>query len=135
MTKERIFLYDTSLRDGQQAAGIQFSTADKIEIANALDEIGIDYIEGGWPGANPTDSDFFNSVPKLTNSRLAAFGMTKQSGKSAENDSTLAAVVNSGAESICLVGKSHDFHVSSVLRISLEENLDNIRKFGQVPRV
>ncbi|MDE0305949.1 MAG: citramalate synthase [Albidovulum sp.] len=128
MTRERIFIYDTTLRDGQQAAGIQFSTADKIEISTALDEIGIDYIEGGWPGANPTDSDFFSTAPKLKNSNLTAFGMTKQAGKSAENDNTLAAVVNSGAESVCLVGKAHDFHVSSVLNISLEDNLENIRK-------
>ena len=128
MTRERIFLYDTTLRDGQQAAGVQFSKADKIEIASALEEIGIDYIEGGWPGANPTDSEFFNSAPKLEKSRLAAFGMTKQTGKSAENDGTLAAVVNSGADTVCLVGKSHDFHVTSVLNISLEDNLDNIAK-------
>ena len=84
MTKSRLYLYDTTLRDGQQSAGVQFSVPEKIAIAEALDAIGIDYIEGGWPGANPTDSDFFEARPK-TRATFTAFGMTKRAGRSAEN--------------------------------------------------
>lgn len=126
MTKERLFLYDTTLRDGQQTQGVQFSTAEKKQIAQALDDLGVDYIEGGWPGANPTDSAFFDEAPK-TKARLTAFGMTKRAGRSAENDDVLAAVMNAGTQSVCLVGKAHDYHVTAALGISLEENLENIR--------
>ncbi|MEL0435586.1 citramalate synthase [Phycobacter sp. K97] len=125
MTKERLYLYDTTLRDGQQTQGVQFSTAEKQQIAKALDELGIDYIEGGWPGANPTDSAFFEVAPK-TRARLAAFGMTKRAGRSAANDDVLAAVMNAGTDTVCLVGKAHDYHVTAALGISLEENLENI---------
>ncbi len=123
---ERLYLYDTTLRDGQQTQGVQFSTAEKQQIAAALDALGLDYIEGGWPGANPTDSAFFDEVPQ-TRARMTAFGMTKRSGRSAENDDVLAAVLNAGTGSVCLVGKSHDYHVTKALGISLEENLENIR--------
>ncbi len=126
MTKTRLYLYDTTLRDGQQTQGVQFSTAEKVQIAQALDELGVDYIEGGWPGANPTDSAFFEVVPK-TSARLTAFGMTKRSGRSAENDDVLAAVMNAGTQAVCLVGKSHDYHVTHALGISLEENVENVR--------
>lgn len=124
--KERLSLYDTTLRDGQQTQGVQFSTADKIEIAQALDALGVDYIEGGWPGANPTDSAFFETAPK-TRAKMTAFGMTKRAGRSAENDDVLAAVMNAGTGAVCLVGKAHDYHVEAALNITLEENLDNIR--------
>ncbi len=126
MTKQRLYLYDTTLRDGQQTQGVQFSTAEKIQIAEALDALGLDYIEGGWPGANPTDSAFFDEAPK-TRARLTAFGMTKRAGRSAENDDVLAAVMNAGTQAVCLVGKSHDHHVTAALGISLDENLENIR--------
>ncbi len=126
MSKERLYLYDTTLRDGQQTQGVQFSTAEKVQIAKALDELGVDYIEGGWPGANPTDSAFFDTAPKTT-AQLTAFGMTKRSGRSAENDDVLAAVMNAGTQAVCLVGKSHDYHVTHALGISLEENLENVR--------
>ncbi len=126
MTKERLYLYDTTLRDGQQTQGVQFSTAEKVQIAQALDALGVDYIEGGWPGANPTDSAFFEAAPKTT-ARLTAFGMTKRSGRSAENDDVLAAVMNAGTLAVCLVGKSHDYHVTHALGISLEENVENVR--------
>ncbi len=126
MTKERLYLYDTTLRDGQQTQGVQFSTAEKVQIAQALDELGVDYIEGGWPGANPTDSAFFEVAPK-TSARLTAFGMTKRSGRSTENDDVLAAVMNAGTQAVCLVGKSHDYHVTHALGISLEENVENVR--------
>ncbi|WP_412554963.1 citramalate synthase [Shimia sp. MIT1388] len=127
MRKERLYLYDTTLRDGQQTQGVQFSTGEKAQIAATLDAMGIDYIEGGWPGANPTDSAFFETKPKLT-ATFTAFGMTKRAGMSAENDDVLAAVMNAGTEAVCLVGKTHDFHVTTALGITLEENTDNIAK-------
>ena len=126
MTRERLSLYDTTLRDGQQTQGVQFSTADKVQIAKALDDLGLDYIEGGWPGANPTDSAFFEVAPK-TRAKMTAFGMTKRAGRSAANDDVLAAVMNAGTRTVCLVGKSHDYHVETALGITLEENLENIR--------
>ncbi|WP_170580522.1 citramalate synthase [Ruegeria arenilitoris] len=126
MSIERLYLYDTTLRDGQQTQGVQFSTAEKVQIAQALDALGVDYIEGGWPGANPTDSAFFDAAPK-TRACLTAFGMTKRAGRSAENDDVLAAVMNAGTRAVCLVGKSHDYHVTDALGISLEENVENVR--------
>ena len=127
MTRERLHLFDTTLRDGQQTQGVDFSGDDKRRIALALDALGVDYVEGGWPGANPTDSDFFAAAPKLEKATFLAFGMTKRAGRSAGNDEVLAEVVNAGTEAVCLVGKSHDFHVEKALGISLGENLDNIR--------
>ncbi|ADE85501.1 citramalate synthase [Rhodobacter capsulatus] len=126
MAKERLYLYDTTLRDGQQTQGVQFSVPEKIAIAQALDDIGVDYIEGGWPGANPTDSDFFDARPR-TRATFTAFGMTKRAGRSAANDDVLAAVMNAATPAVCLVGKTHDYHVTAALGISLEENLENIR--------
>ncbi len=126
MTRERLYLYDTTLRDGQQTQGVQFSVPEKIAIAEALDEIGVDYIEGGWPGANPTDSDFFDARPR-TRATFTAFGMTKRAGRSAANDDVLAAVMNAATPAVCLVGKTHDYHVTAALGITLEENLENIR--------
>lgn len=125
MTKERLYLYDTTLRDGQQTQGVQFSTDEKHAVAAILDDLGVDYIEGGWPGANPTDSEFFDHAPK-TRATMTAFGMTKRSGRSAENDDVLAAVMNANTPAVCLVGKTHDFHVKTALGIPLEENVDNI---------
>ncbi|KRS12020.1 transferase, partial [Roseovarius atlanticus] len=125
MTKTRLSLYDTTLRDGQQTQGVQFSTAEKQAIATTLDQLGVDYIEGGWPGANPTDSAFFDAAPE-TRARLTAFGMTKRAGRSAENDDVLAAVMNAGTASICLVGKTDIFHVETALGITPDENLENI---------
>ncbi len=126
MTKTRLTLYDTTLRDGQQTQGVQFSTPEKHRIVAALDALGIDYIEGGWPGANPTDSAFFDEVGH-TKATVTAFGMTKRAGRSAENDDVLAAVMNAGTKSVCLVGKTHDFHVTTALGITLDENVENIR--------
>ena len=123
---DRLSLFDTTLRDGQQTQGVQFSTAEKLTIAAALDALGLDYIEGGWPGANPTDSDFFTDVPK-TCATMTAFGMTKRAGRSAENDDVLAAVLNAGTPAVCLVGKTHPFHVTTALGVTLDENLENIR--------
>lgn len=123
---ERLYLFDTTLRDGQQTQGVQFSAHDKAQIALALDALGVDYIEGGWPGANPTDSEFFAAAPQ-TRATMTAFGMTKRVGRSAENDDVLAAVLDAGTPAVCLVGKTHDFHVTTALGVRLEENLDAIR--------
>jgi 2-isopropylmalate synthase len=125
VSKERLYIYDTTLRDGQQTQGVQFSTDEKQTLARALDDLGIDYIEGGWPGANPTDSAFFEARPD-TNAQFTAFGMTKRAGRSAENDDVLAAVLNAGTPAVCLVGKTHDFHVSKALGITLDENVETI---------
>lgn len=125
MSKERLYIYDTTLRDGQQTQGVQFSTDEKQTLARALDDLGIDYIEGGWPGANPTDSAFFEARPD-TNAQFTAFGMTKRAGRSAENDDVLAAVLNAGTPAVCLVGKTHDFHVTTALGITLDENMETI---------
>jgi len=125
MTAERLYLYDTTLRDGQQTQGVQFSVAEKTQIAAALDALGVDYIEGGWPGANPTDSEFFDAAPR-TRATFTAFGMTKRSGRSAENDDVLAAVLNAQTPAVCLVGKTHEFHVRTALSIPLDENRANI---------
>ena len=126
MSKEKIYIFDTTLRDGAQTQGVDFSIDDKLKIARALDELGVDYIEGGWPGANPTDTEFFQKKINLNNAILTAFGMTKKSGRSAENDPGLSAILNSKTKAVCLVGKSWDFHVDVALGISNEENLENI---------
>ena len=126
MSKEKLYIFDTTLRDGAQTQGVDFSIDDKEKIALALDKLGVDYIEGGWPGANPTDTEFFQRKIKFNNSKLTAFGMTKKSGRSAENDPGLSALLNSKAQAICLVGKTWDFHVDVALGISKEENLENI---------
>ena len=123
--RERLYLYDTTLRDGQQTQGVQFSTAEKQHIAEALDALGVDHIEGGWPGANPTDSEFFERKPQLR-ATFTAFGMTKRSGRSAGNDDVLAAVLNAGTPAVCLVGKTHEFHVKTALGVPLAENVANI---------
>ena len=127
MTRERLYLYDTTLRDGQQTQGVDFSVADKTKIAKGLDALGIDYVEGGWPGANPTDNGFFAAAPGVGHATLTAFGMTKRAGRSAANDDVLAEVVNANTPAVCLVGKTHDFHVERALGVSLDENLENIR--------
>lgn len=125
---DRVYLYDSTLRDGAQARGVDFTVADKQAIARELDKLGIDYIEGGWPGANPNDDAFFAEPPALSKARLSAFGMTRRSGRSADNDPGLSSLLESGAKSICLVGKSWDKQVKSALGISEKEN---IRMIGE----
>jgi 2-isopropylmalate synthase len=126
MTGERIYLYDTTLRDGAQTQGVDFGVPDKLAIARELDLLGIDYVEGGWPGANPTDDAFFAKLPKLTQARITAFGMTRRSGRSAGNDPGLSVLLGSNARVGCIVGKTWDFHVRVALGVSLEENLTMI---------
>ena len=123
MSKDKVYIFDTTLRDGAQTQGVDFSLDDKLKIANSLDALGVDYIEGGWPGANPTDTEFFQKNTKYNNSILTAFGMTKRTGRSAENDPGLSALLNSNTKAVCLVGKSWDFHVDVALGITKEENL------------
>lgn len=125
MSKSRLYLYDTTLRDGQQTQGVQFSTSEKIQIAEMLDALGVDYVEGGWPGANPTDSAFFDEAPMIK-AKMTAFGMTKRAGRSAENDEVLAQVMQANTGSVCLVGKASAFHVSDALGITKAENTANI---------
>ncbi|MGE0253150.1 MAG: citramalate synthase [Alphaproteobacteria bacterium] len=120
---ERIHLYDTTLRDGAQTQGVDFSADDKATIARALDRLGVDYVEGGWPGANPTDDAFFAAAPALGRARLAAFGMTRRPDRSAANDPGLSLLLDSGAASVCLVGKTWDFQVDVALGIARDDNL------------
>ncbi|MEQ1652520.1 MAG: citramalate synthase [Hyphomicrobium sp.] len=126
MTKERLYLYDTTLRDGAQTTGVDFSLADKRRIMRVLDDLGIDYIEGGYPGANSTDTELFSARPDLKSARFTAFGMTKRAGRSVSNDPGLQALLQSKADSICLVAKSWDYHVRVALGITNEENLDAV---------
>jgi 2-isopropylmalate synthase len=123
MNGERIYLYDTTLRDGAQTQGVDFTVSDKLAIAHALDQIGIDYIEGGWPGANPTDDAFFADAPVLTHAKFAAFGMTKRLGRSAANDPQLSALLNAKTAAICIVGKASSIQVQHALGIGLDENI------------
>ena len=134
MTKERLYLFDTTLRDGAQTQGVDFSVEDKRQIALALDGLGLDYIEGGWPGANPTDTAFFAERPPLKRARFTAFGMTKRSGRSAANDPALAQVLDADADAVCLVGKSWDYQVDVALEIPREENIDNIARSIEAAR-
>ena len=120
---DRVYLYDSTLRDGAQTQGVDFSVVDKQEIAQQLDALGVDYIEGGWPGANPTDDAFFADLPELKTSKIVAFGMTRRPDTSADNDPGLNALLNTGVKHICLVGKSWDFHVTGALDTTLEENI------------
>jgi len=122
MTRERIYLFDTTLRDGQQTPGIDFSVDDKIAIAAMLDEFGIDYVEGGYPGANPTDTAFFEKK-RTKKAGFVAFGMTRRPGVSASNDPGLASLIQSSGDALCLVAKSWDYHVKVALGTTLPENL------------
>jgi 2-isopropylmalate synthase len=137
---DRIYLYDSTLRDGAQTQGVDFSVTDKEAIARALDGLGIDYVEGGWPGANPTDTKFFAALPKLARAKISAFGMTRRAGRSAENDPGLNALLNTGADAVCMVGKSWDYQAKEALGIDLDENVamieDSVRHaLTKVPEV
>jgi 2-isopropylmalate synthase len=125
MTRERIYLFDTTLRDGQQTPGIDFSVEDKNVIARMLDEFGLDYVEGGYPGANPTDTAFF-SEKRTRKASFVAFGMTKRAGVSVSNDPGVAALIQSKSDAICYVAKAWDYHVRVALGCTNEENLESI---------
>jgi 2-isopropylmalate synthase len=126
MSKERLYIFDTTLRDGAQTQGVDFSVEDKRQIALALDALGVDYVEGGWPGANPTDTSFFSERPPLKKARFTAFGMTRRAGRSAANDPGLSMILDAKADAACLVGKTWDFHVDVALEIPRSENVDGI---------
>jgi 2-isopropylmalate synthase len=125
-----IQIYDTTLRDGAQGEGVNFSLQDKLLIARRLDEFGFDFVEGGYPLSNPKDAEFFQRIAEtpLKNSRVCAFGMTRRRGVKPADDPGMKALVDSQAPVITIVGKTHDFHVTEVLRVSLEENLAMIRE-------
>ena len=125
----RIQIYDTTLRDGAQGEGVNFSLQDKLLVARRLDEFGFDFIEGGYPLSNPKDAEFFQrmAAEPLQHSRLCAFGMTRRRGVKPADDPGMKALMDSKAPVITIVGKTHDFHVTDVLRVTLEENLDMIR--------
>ena len=120
--KERLYLFDTTLRDGAQTMGVDFSVQDKRRIATVLDDLGVDYIEGGYPGANPTDTELFASKLPLKRATFTAFGMTKRAGRSASNDPGFQAILQANADAVCLVAKSWDYHVRVALGITNEEN-------------
>ena len=128
MTRERISLYDTTLRDGAQTHGVDFSVEDKWLIAQQLDVLGLDYIEAGYPGANPTDTRLFAEAKPLGHARLTAFGMTKRPGRSLSNDPGFRALLATKVDAICLVAKTWDFHVDVALGTTLEENLAAIKE-------
>jgi len=119
----RVYIFDTTLRDGAQTQGVDFNPADKAFIARQLDDTGFDYVEGGWPGANPTDDAFFGDPPKLKRAKFTAFGMTRRPGRSADNDPGLSALINAKTQAVCMVGKTWDFHVEKALEIELDENV------------
>ncbi|MEX2644091.1 MAG: citramalate synthase [Acetobacterales bacterium] len=123
----RVYLYDCTLRDGAQMHGVDFNVVDKKAIARELDALGVDYVEGGWPGANPTDDTFFGDLPKLKSATLTSFGMTRRSGRSASNDPGITALLSPGTRAVCLVGKTWDFHAEVALGVSTDENLSMIR--------
>src|ERR1700690_3163705 len=126
MAKERLYLFATTLRDGAQTNGVDFTLADKLAITRMLDELAIDYVEGGYPGANPTDTELFSESRKL-HGKFTAFGMTRRPGRSASNDPGLAALLDAKADAICFVAKSWDYHVRVALETTEEENIASIR--------
>ncbi|KJC55831.1 transferase [Bradyrhizobium sp. LTSPM299] len=127
MSRERLYLFDTTLRDGAQTNGVDFTLQDKQVIAKMLDELGIDYVEGGYPGANPTDSEFFSKKPDFGHARFTAFGMTRRPGRSASNDPGLAGILEAKADAICFVAKASAYQVRVALETTNDENLASIR--------
>jgi 2-isopropylmalate synthase len=126
MSRERLYLFDTTLRDGAQTNGVDFTLQDKLAIIGLLDGLGIDYVEAGYPGANPVDTALFSEM-RLLNTTFTAFGMTRRPGRSTSNDPGLAALLEAKAEAICFVAKSWDYHVKVALETTLDENLNSIR--------
>ena len=130
MTKQRVLLYDTTLRDGTQGEGISLSVDDKLRITRLLDRLGVHYVEGGWPGSNPKDAEYFRRVRELDleQIRVAAFGSTCRVGSQAQEDANIRALLEAETPVVTVVGKSSAFHVRDVLRTTPEENLRIIRE-------
>jgi 2-isopropylmalate synthase len=126
MARERLYLFDTTLRDGAQTNGVDFTLADKLALSGMLDELGIDYVEGGYPGANPSDTELFATERGL-DTKFTAFGMTRRPGRSTSNDPGFVALLDAKADAICFVAKSSAFHVKVALEATEEENLASIR--------
>src|SRR5947208_9067345 len=124
----RIAIYDTTLRDGSQGEGVNFSLQDKLLITRRLDDLGVDYVEGGYPLSNPKDFEYFQEVRKLTlrHARVAAFGMTRRKNARAEDDTCIKALLDAGTSLVTIVGKTWDLHVTDVLNTTLDENLKMI---------
>jgi 2-isopropylmalate synthase len=127
MSKERLYLFDTTLRDGAQMQGVDFTLADKLKVSHLLDDLGVDYVEAGFPGANPTDTSLF-AEDRGTKAKFTAFGMVKRAGRSASNDPGLTAVLAAKADAFCLVAKASAFQVKVALETTPEENLNSIRE-------
>ena len=125
MSKDRLYIFDTTLRDGAQTTGIEFSVEDKIAVTALIEELGVDYIEGGYPGANPVDTEFFDKK-RTQKAIFTAFGMTKRAGRSVENDPGLQDILNAQSDATCFVAKAWDHQVELALGITLEENLQSI---------
>jgi 2-isopropylmalate synthase len=125
-----VSIYDTTLRDGAQGEGVSFSVEDKLSIAERLDQVGIPFIEGGWPGSNAKDVEFFRKVRSLPlkHAKVAAFGSTRRAGTTCETDSQVAVLLEAETPVVTIVGKSWDLHVRHVLETTLEENLCMIRE-------
>ncbi len=128
VTRDKVELYDTTLRDGSQREGISLSVKDKLKIAEKLDEIGVDYIEGGWPGSNPKDMDFFEQIKeiKLRHAKISAFGSTRKPGIRVEDDKNVISLLKAQTDAVTIFGKSWDFHVLNVLGTDRDENLKMI---------
>src|SRR4030081_1821558 len=126
MSRERLYLFDTPLRAGAQTNGVDFTLHDKRIIAGMLDELGIDYVEGGYPGANPTDTEFFATKPKLDHAKFTAFGMKRRTGRSGSNDPGFARILEAKADKICFVAKASAYQVRVALETSNEENIASI---------
>ena len=126
MEKDIVYIYDTTLRDGAQTSGIDFSVADKIAVAKMLDAVGVDYIEAGWYGANDTDNEFFQNLPSLKNASFTSFGMTRRGNKKVKDDAGFTTLLNTDARVVTLVAKTWDLHVSEALGVSLDENVNMI---------
>src|SRR5215468_3976651 len=133
MPRDRLYLFDTTLRDGAQTNGVDFTLHDKLAIAALLDDLGVDYIEGGYPGANPVDTELFGRDRGLR-ATFTAFGMTRRPGRSASNDPGLAALLDARADAICYVAKTWDYHVRVALETTLEDNLASIRDSVRVAK-
>jgi 2-isopropylmalate synthase len=134
---EAVDIYDTTLRDGSQQEGLSLTVDDKLRVAAQLDELGVAYIEGGWPGANPKDDEFFQRAPselKLSTSTLVAFGATRRPGHTADTDETLRHVVKANTSTVCIVAKAWDRHVREALRTELDEAVAMAAKAAEVPK-